>query len=220
MNTSLVAQPLASARAYRRAISSYLLPVVRLYEYAFAAGIAVSSHGYRERKLLDMVDAHDQRAVVGLARRSGMVGASTQRISVQLADLLLRWCCNTRDVHLLRAMPKRLVGEKEDKKLEEQTDDLHSKYLEIIKIFHNIANSSAQKRINYIDHVSQHMKLIEKKVREQDAYIKTQAKKLKEAIDKTVSLDGVEEKIESKLLKYLQKEGNKNKKTNRLSQVV
>ena len=31
----------------------------------------------------------------------------------------------------------------EDKKLSEQTDDLHSKYLEIIKIFNNIANSSA-----------------------------------------------------------------------------
>lgn len=64
------------------------------------------------------------------------------------------------------------------------------------------------------------MKLIEKKVNEQDLYIKSQAKRLKEAIDKTVSLDGVEEKIEGKLIKYLQKEGNKNKKTNRLSQVV
>ena len=61
-----------------------------------------------------MVDEHDQRlrAVVGLARRSGMVGTSTQRISVQLANLLLRWCCNTRDVHLLRAMPRRLVDDR------------------------------------------------------------------------------------------------------------
>ncbi len=42
---------------------------------------------------------------------------------------------------------------------------------------------------------------------------------MKEAIDKTVSLDGVEEKIEGKLIKHLQKEGNKNKKTNRLSVV-
>ena len=56
--------------------------------------------------------------------------------------------------------------EGEDKKLTQQTDDLHSKYLEIIKIFNNIANSSAQKRINYIDHVSAHMKMIEKKVKE------------------------------------------------------
>lgn len=43
-------------------------------------------------------------------------------------------------------------------------------------------------------------------MKEQDAYIKSQAKKLKEAIDRTVSLDGVEDKIESKLIKFLQKE--------------
>ena len=60
-----------------------------------------------------MVDAHDARlrAVVGLARRSGMLGTSTQRISIQLANLLLKWCCNTRDVHLLRGVPVRLVAE-------------------------------------------------------------------------------------------------------------
>lgn len=28
---------------------------------------------------------------------------------MQLSQLLLRWCCNTRNVHLLRAMPRRLV---------------------------------------------------------------------------------------------------------------
>lgn len=50
------------------------------------------------------------RAVVGLARREGLKGGSTQSISVQLAHLLLRWCCNTRDLHLLRAVPARLVG--------------------------------------------------------------------------------------------------------------
>eukprot|EP01048_Picozoa_sp_COSAG05_P031766 COSAG05_NODE_11780_length_496_cov_23.100756_1_plen_83_part_01 len=41
-----------------------------------SAGLVAGSHGYRESKLLEMIDAHDQRlrAVVGLARRSGMVG--------------------------------------------------------------------------------------------------------------------------------------------------
>ena len=53
------------------------------------------------------------------------------------------------------------------------------------------------------------MKSLEKKVKEQDAYIKSQAKKLKDAIDRTVSLDGVEDKIESKLIKFLQKEVTK-----------
>ncbi len=52
------------------------------------------------------------REVVGLARRKGVVGASTQRIPVQLSQLLLRWCRNTRNVHLLRgvlSVPARLV---------------------------------------------------------------------------------------------------------------
>jgi|TARA_B110000285_G_C15115075_1_gene613565 seryl-tRNA synthetase len=101
----------------------------------------------------------------------------------------------------------------EDKKLQREAEGLVAKYNEILKIFSNIANSTAQKRINYIDHVKSHMKSLEKKVKEQDAYIKSQAKKLKDAIDRTVSLDGVEDKIESKLIKYLQKEVNKNKKT-------
>ena len=30
---------------------------------------------------------------------------------MQLANLLLKWCCNTRDVHLLRGVPVRLVAE-------------------------------------------------------------------------------------------------------------
>ena len=37
------------------------------------------------------------------------------RISVQVSQLLLRWCCNTRNVHLLRAMPCRLVQEVADR---------------------------------------------------------------------------------------------------------
>ena len=66
--------------------------------------VHVGSVLYRAQKLLDMTDAHDARLreVVGLARRKGMAGTSTQRISVQLSELLLRWCCNTRNVHLLR----------------------------------------------------------------------------------------------------------------------
>ena len=67
---------------------------------------------YRHNELLRMVDDHDARlrAIVGLAKREGLKGGSTQRISVQLAHLLLRWCGNTRDAHLLRAVPRRLIG--------------------------------------------------------------------------------------------------------------
>jgi hypothetical protein len=79
---------------------------------ADSASVHVGSAGYRQRELADMVDAHDVRlrSVVGLAWRSGMKGTSTQRISIQLSQLLLRWCCNTRNVHLLRGLPRRIVG--------------------------------------------------------------------------------------------------------------
>lgn len=50
------------------------------------------------------------------------------------------------------------------------------------------------------------MKGIERKVKDQDAYIKNQAKKLREALDKTVSLEGINQKMEIKLIKYLNKE--------------
>ena len=50
------------------------------------------------------------------------------------------------------------------------------------------------------------MKGIERKVKDQDVYIKNQSKKLKEALDKTVSLDGINQKMEIKLIKYLNKE--------------
>ena len=50
------------------------------------------------------------------------------------------------------------------------------------------------------------MKGIERKVKDQDTYIKNQAKKLKDALDKTVSLDGINQKMEIKLIKYLNKE--------------
>lgn len=53
------------------------------------------------------------------------------------------------------------------------------------------------------------MKGIERKVKDQDFFIKTQSKKLREALDKTVSLDGIQQKMEIKLIKYLNKEAKK-----------
>ena len=50
------------------------------------------------------------------------------------------------------------------------------------------------------------MKGIERKVKDQDIYIKNQSKKLREALEKTVSLEGIEQKMEIKLIKYLNKE--------------
>ena len=53
------------------------------------------------------------------------------------------------------------------------------------------------------------MKGLEKRIKEQDLHIKTQGKKLREATDKTVSLDGIEQKMEVKLIKYMNKEHRK-----------
>ena len=50
----------------------------------------------------------------------------------------------------------------EDKNLSMQVEELRNKQQEIQKIFTNIANFSAQKRINYIDHIKKNMKKIEK----------------------------------------------------------
>lgn len=53
------------------------------------------------------------------------------------------------------------------------------------------------------------MQNIEKKVKEQDLFIKNQTKKLKEALDKTVSLESIDEKMEIKLIRYMNKEYKK-----------
>jgi hypothetical protein len=79
----------------------------------------------------------------------------------------------------------------EDKKLQNVVEDIQKKYVEILGIFNNIANANAQNRIKYIDNIKSYMKGIERKVKDQDFFIKTQSKKLREALDKTVSLDGI-----------------------------
>eukprot|EP01050_Picozoa_sp_SAG11_P057811 SAG11_NODE_36610_length_260_cov_2.565217_1_plen_55_part_01 len=49
--------------------------------------------------------------VVALGNRDGRAHDQLARLSKQLADALLRWSCNARDVHLLRGTPRRLVHE-------------------------------------------------------------------------------------------------------------
>ena len=53
------------------------------------------------------------------------------------------------------------------------------------------------------------MKGIEKRVKDQDKFIKNQAQKLREATDKTVQIEGIENKMEVKLINYLKKEHRK-----------
>ncbi len=47
----------------------------------------------------------------GVRGSKGRLELWTQRISGQLSQLLLRWGRNTRNVHLLRGLPSRLVQE-------------------------------------------------------------------------------------------------------------
>ena len=73
----------------------------------------VGGLSYRAERVEQMVNDHDERlrAVVDLARWNGSWASSVQRISRQLSHLILRWSCNARDVHLLRTLPRRVVGE-------------------------------------------------------------------------------------------------------------
>lgn len=89
---------------------------------------------------------------------------------------------------------------------------MEKKYLEICKVFNNIMIKTAKERIDYIDNIKGHMCGIEKKVKEQDIFIKSQTKKLKEALNKTVTLDNIDDKMEVKLIRFFNKELRKSQK--------
>ena len=50
---------------------------------------------------------------------------------------------------------------------------MEKKYLEIVKVFNNIMVKTAKERIDYIDNIKGHMEGLEKKVKEQDIFIKS-----------------------------------------------
>ena len=54
----------------------------------------------------------------------------------------------------------------EDRRLQTQVEELELKYQEVQKIFSNIASSTAQKRIQYIDNIKSYMKALEKRVKD------------------------------------------------------
>lgn len=97
----------------------------------------------------------------------------------------------------------------EDKRIHALLEELQRKYVEILKIFTTISSSQANKRIQYIDTYKTYMKNIEKKVLENDQLIKKKSTHLREVLDRTVALDSFESKIESKLIKFMNKECKK-----------
>ena len=80
-------------------------------EWEARAPVPLGGRDYREAKTLEFINDHDKRLrnVVKLARRDTRSHDHTAHVSVQLAQLLLRWSCNARDVHLLRGLGRRVV---------------------------------------------------------------------------------------------------------------
>jgi hypothetical protein len=79
----------------------------------FQAAVPLGNPAYRERTVQGFIDDHDARLrqVVALGLRDGRSHTGLTHLSKQLAHHLLRHCCNSRDVHLLRGLPRRIVRE-------------------------------------------------------------------------------------------------------------
>jgi hypothetical protein len=79
----------------------------------FQATVPLGNLAYRERTVQGFIDDHDARLrqVVALGLRDGRSHTGLTHLSKQLAHHLLRHCCNSRDVHLLRGLPRRIVRE-------------------------------------------------------------------------------------------------------------
>ena len=101
-----------------------------------------------------------------------------------------------------------LEFQNEDSKLEREVSDMRGKYFEILKIFHNIANAEAKDKLDRIESERTNMRRIELEVDQRDKKIKKQAAKLKKALRETVDLNGLDQKIMSKYLRFLQQKVN------------
>jgi hypothetical protein len=69
-------------------------------EWVSHAPVPLGGQDYRRTKVLEFIDDHDKRLrnVIKLARRDTRSHDHTAHVSVQLAQMLLRWSCNARDV--------------------------------------------------------------------------------------------------------------------------
>lgn len=73
-----------------------------------------------------------------------------------------------------------------------------------MKIFHSISKAEAGEKLERIGSHRAGMRRIEQEVDEKDKKIKKQAGKLKKALRETVDLDGLDQKIMAKYLRFLQ----------------
>ena len=68
---------------------------------------------YRETTVEGFIDDHDirLRRTVQLAQRDGRSCSELTALSKMFAIVILRFSCNSRDVHLIRRLPKRIIAE-------------------------------------------------------------------------------------------------------------
>ena len=77
------------------------------------APMPASGTYYRETTVEGFIDDHDirLRRTVQLAQRDGRSCSELTALSKMFAIVILRFSCNSRDVHLIRRLPKRIVAE-------------------------------------------------------------------------------------------------------------
>lgn len=92
----------------------------------------------------------------------------------------------------------------EDSNLSKRVREMQDLYLEIQKIFYQIAKSGPAEKLDKIESYRPNMRKIETDVANVDKQIRKQAQKVKKALRETVDLEGLNEKIMAKYLKFLQ----------------
>lgn len=91
-----------------------------------------------------------------------------------------------------------------DSHLSKRVGEMQDIYLEIKKIFFQIAKSGPAEKLDKIEGYRPNMRKIETDVANVEREIKKQAQKVKKALRETVDLEGLNEKIMAKYLKFLQ----------------
>ncbi|CDW76656.1 kelch motif family protein [Stylonychia lemnae] len=102
---------------------------------------------------------------------------------------------------------KEFIGE--DRRLNQQLEALRDKYVQIMKIFTLISNATADQKVVVIEQNRNQMNALEAEIRKQDAYIVKQSMKMRDAQNKTVSLEGLSNKIGLKYVQHFEKKLNK-----------
>lgn len=89
--------------------------------------------------------------------------------------------------------------------MQKTIDDMTKFHKDILDIFDKISSAPADRRIKYIDMTKEYMRALEKKTREHSDNLEASAQKIKKACNNTIPLDTMEQKLESLMLKFMQR---------------